>query len=290
MSGREFHVLYQNMTVFGGGSIARNRTFTSGFSQIRLGSPASRVLVAGFTEIRNAGVATSALAGLATNIDDALQGAFTIAAGLSAAGLTEYVYLATYAEDAANSFHVDGYGKVIAAQDGTQWTCYPATTLAPASLPASLAPDSRGPAYVVGTIISGADPSWQGKQLVVLFTHSMYGSGDVYGGIQRLPGAIATVYAAHKLPATVGYVLAGDFNLSPRPVPAGSGGTSMSPVYAADATGKPVSTTQNHAYDFFFTSQAMSNANAAVWPQTRGAGTSMSAHAAISLQLSSQAL
>lgn len=287
MPGREFHVLYQNMTSFCGASIARNRAFTSGFSQIRLGSAASRVLVAGFAEVRNAGLAASALAALAANIDDALQGSYTVAAGLSAAGVTEYIHLATYAEDAANTFHVDGYGKVIGTSDGTQWTCYPATTLAAASLPAGLAPGSRGPAYVVGTIVSGADPSWQGRRVVALFTHTMYGAGDVYGGIQRLPGAVAAVYAAHKLPATVGYVLGGDFNASPRPVSAG--GTSIAPVYAA-AAGKPVSTTRGHAYDFFFTSPALAGAAATAWPQTMDAGAGLSQHAAVSLQLSSRAL
>lgn len=288
MSGREFHVLYQNMTAFGGASVARNRAFTSGFSQIALGSTANRVLVAGFTEISNAGAAVSALTGLAVNIDDKLQGSYTIAVGLSAISVPEYAYLTTYAEDSANTFHVDGYGKVFGAQDGTQWTCYPATALAPASLPAGLTPGRRGLAYVAGTIISGADPSWQGKRLVVLFTHNMYGAGDVYGGTQRLPGAVSAVYAAHALPATVGYVLAGDFNVSPRPVSAN--GTSMAPVYAVDATGKPVNTTGNHAYDFFFTSPAMSSASATVWPQTRSSGASLSQHAAISLQLSPQTL
>jgi endonuclease/exonuclease/phosphatase family metal-dependent hydrolase len=287
MSGREFHVLYQNMTLFGGGSVARNRAFTSGFSQIALGSAANRVLVAGFTEIGNAGPAVSALTALAANIDDTLQGSYTIAVGLSATGLIEYAYLATYAEDAANTFHVDGYGKVIGTQDETQWTCYPAATLASATLPADLTPGSRGLAYVTGTIVSGADPSWQGKQLAVLFTHGMYGTGDVYGGMQRLPGAVAAVYAAHKLPATVGYVLAGDFNASPRPVSAS--GTSLAPVFAADTTGKPVSTTQDHAYDFFFTSPALSTATATAWPQTRS-GPALSQHAAISLQLSPQTL
>ena len=244
MSGRQFHVLYQNMTVFGGGSVARNRAFTSGFSQIALGSAANRVLVAGFTEIGNAGPAVSALTALAANIDDTLQGSYTIAVGLSATGLTEYAYLATYAEDAANTFHVDGYGKVIGAQDETQWTCYPAATLASASLPVGLTPGSRGLAYVTGTIVSGADPSWQGKQLAVLFTHGMYGTGDVYGGMQRLPGAVVAVYAAHKLPATVGYVLAGDFNASPgRSRPAGRPWPRCSPPTPPESRSAPPRTT-----------------------------------------------
>lgn len=282
---RTFHVFHQNMMVFGGGSVARNAAFGAAFGAMNLGTATDLVLVAGFTEICNSVVAPGALGTLVATLDPDLVANNTVVVGISAAGKAEYIVMATFNEDAANRFAVAAYGKVIGTADGQTWTCYPTTELAANVLPPSVKPDSRGLAYVVGTLASATDPAWNGKSLVVAFMHNMYGTGDRYGGMTRLPGALGAIYAKHGLPAGAPYVLGGDFNVMPRTVKDRSGAFSMVPAFAQDAASKPIATTLHHPYDFFFAYPALPSANVHVWTQSRGKGAGVSDHGAVSIAL-----
>jgi hypothetical protein len=279
-----FHVFQQNLMRHGGGSINRNAAFTTGLNAINLGTTTDYVLVAGFTEVCNSTVAAVALRQLAAALDVDLTQSVGLAVGESANGYREYIVVAWYNKRGGDQFQVAGYGKCIGTPDGRQWVCYPSTTMDPTQLPATFTADSRGLAYVTGTVLS-PDPNWNNKNLVVAFMHNMYGTGDRYGGMAKLPGALKAIYDTNNISYDVACVLGGDFNVRPRQVRDRSDDFSMSPAYAADGSGRPVPTTLHHAYDFFFTRPQLPDANVSIWTETRGKGTGLSDHAAVSIKL-----
>lgn len=280
-----FHIMHQNLRVFGGGSLTRNQAFADAMEDIStdIGS-SSRVLVCGFTEVMNAGVKSQdALSEMAKSLDPCLVTSYFIACGVTACkdiNQPEYVCISVFKESKGVEFKPGAMGKVLRLTDGT-WKCYPHSDACPIhKMPkGDFGADIRGLAYIYGTVSGGG---YNNKSMLVGFMHNMYGLGDRSGYFSNIGIMVKSINDTHKLqnPFTL---IGGDFNLPPRDAPSRTG-VSLSAVY--EKTGdQPTNTTSKHPYDYWLTNNNNLLTNPRVLVNTRDVKSKLSDHAAISVQV-----
>jgi hypothetical protein len=257
-------LFHQNMRTFGGHSAIRNALYGVCFGQVAAVLPVGvPVAVAGFTEITNASVGLQAqMAVLAQTLDAGINNLLVMQVGTSALGITEYIVVAWSNAQIA----VAAAGQVTYDNLARTWT--PNAVAAPfanAYIPAPHmdygALDSRGPAWVAGTI--------GGVAGIFMFMHNMYSLGDRSGGLVGLRMCAAMVRKAlGGAYAAAPVLIGGDFNAAPHDMDTGRGVGLY--ARAAMAMGVPINTTASNPYDYWLvTNPAVVAANAHVFAQTR---------------------
>ncbi|MFN3945398.1 MAG: hypothetical protein ACK4K7_10755 [Allosphingosinicella sp.] len=182
-------LFHQNMRVFGGHSAIRNAVYGVCFGGIAAVLPAA-VAVAGFTEITGAGIGLQAqMAVLATTLDAGIDNLLVMEVGTTALGTTEYIVVTWNSLQIA----VAAAGQVTYDNLSRSWVANGqlapfANAYIPAPHMAYGALDSRGPAWVAGTI--------GGVAGIFMFMHNMYNLGDRSGGLSGLRRCAAMVRTA----------------------------------------------------------------------------------------------
>jgi hypothetical protein len=272
-------LFHQNMRVFGGGSAPRNAVFNARFAQINAITGANYG-VAGFTEITNWNRALVQLPLLAASLDAGLTDITIVKVGMSALGTAEYLGIIWDPNFLTALFA----GQVLKHPVTRAWTVY-RTPAAGGIIPGQIntpgavnfTADSRGPAFVAGTV--------GGNARIYIFFHNMYATGDRSSAFSSLPVMVDRIRAALGAAyANASAFIGGDFNVLPRrPTNTRNAADQFPLVVAAQSVGGYYThTTNSNAYDFWLcTNNAFDDPDAAVYTNTRVA--LASDHAAIAL-------
>jgi len=273
----DYYIFHQNLRVFGGKSTSRNDTFNGAMMDICTKFNLGKVAVAGFTEVMGTG-SLDALANMSDLLDSDLTKPILFACGFTAIKNEdpEYIAISTNKE-----FKIEIAGRVLRVRPNAyadaKWTCYSAGDLSLGDFPNNTVPDSRGLAYLGGTL---KDTNSKTKRVIVGFMHNMYGLGDRSEAFTALEKIKQLVWAKHSLPNVV-TIFGGDFNVAPRDTKGGS-----HTICAMEIDGvTPTPTTKHHAYDFWLSSFNIPNSNAKVFAETRDVTLGLSDHAGVALLL-----